>query len=144
MPAGRPSDYTKELGDKICALVAEGNSFKKICTNYREEMPDMATIFRWLRVNEEFRKNYEQAIDQRTEAQHEMLLDNGDEAIEEAKTTDPKASNAVVSAYKLKADNMKWVMSRMKPKKYGDKVDITSDGKVLPQPIYGGQSKEQL
>ena len=104
----------------------------------------MATIFRWLRVNEEFRKNYEQAIDQRTEAQHEMLLDNGDEAIEEAKTSDPKASNAVVSAYKLKADNMKWVMSRMKPKKYGDKVDITSDGKVLPQPIYGGQSKEQL
>jgi hypothetical protein len=31
----------------------------------------------------------------------------------------------------------------MKPKKYGEKLDLTSDGKALPAPIYGGISKEK-
>ena len=26
---------------------------------------------------------------------------------------------------------MKWVMSKMKPKKYGDKLDMTTDGKAI-------------
>ena len=36
-----------------------------------------------------------------------------------------------MQAVKLKADNLKWSMSKMKPKKYGDKVDVTSDGKAI-------------
>ncbi len=33
-------------------------------------------------------------------------------------------------------------MSKMKPKKYGDKLDMTTNGKDIPQPIYGGKSTE--
>lgn len=33
-------------------------------------------------------------------------------------------------------------MSKMKPKKYGDRLDLTSDGKALPAPIYSGISKK--
>ena len=28
-------------------------------------------------------------------------------------------------------NNLKWVMARMKPKKYGDKIDMTTDGKAI-------------
>ena len=63
------------------------------------------------------------------------MLDFGDQAIELAESADPKAAGAMVQAVKLKADNLKWVMSKMKPKKYGDKLDMTTNGKDLPTPL---------
>lgn len=133
MPGGRPSLYTQELADKICEQIGNGHSMRTICAP--EDMPDMSTVFRWIRTHEEFRNQYARACEERTEAHNESLLDFGDEAIELAQNSDPKAAGAVVQAVKLKADNLKWVMSKMKPKKYGDKLDMTTNGKDLPTPL---------
>lgn len=128
-PVGRPSDYTQEIADTICEQISQGKSLRSICRE--ENMPSGVTIFSWLRTNPEFLSQYDRATSERTETQQEMILEIGDEAIVHAETSDPKASGAIVSAYKLKADNLKWSMSKMKPKKYGDKVDVTSDGKAI-------------
>ncbi len=125
----RPIDFTKELGDKVCQSIANGWSMRTTCNE--EDMPSMFTVFRWLREEESFQKQYARACEERTEAHNEQLLDYGEEALELAQNCDPKAANAVVSAVKLKADNLKWVMSKMKPKKYGDKVDVTSAGEAI-------------
>ncbi len=130
---GRPSDFTKEIGDRICNLLSEGMSLRTVCL--AEDMPDKTTVFRWFREQVEFRNQYAQAKEESADADLETIEDLGDKAIEESKTADPKAANAVVSAYKLKADNMKWGMSKKKPKKYGDKLDMTTNGKDLPIPI---------
>lgn len=130
---GRPTDYTQELADTICTEIARGNSLRKI--EKMEGMPSGVTIFAWLRTYPEFLKQYERACDERTDFQNELILEIGDEAISHSQTVDPKASNAVVSAYKLKADNLKWSMSKMKPKKYGDRLDHTTNGKDLPTPL---------
>lgn len=135
---GRPTDYTQEFADEICRLIGEGRSVRSVCE--REDMPAMSTIFKWLREKKEFSEQYERACDERTESQQEILIEMGDRAIEHAEEADPKAAGAVVSAYKLKADNLKWSMSKMKPKKYGEHVDVTSGGEkisVLPTEIYG-------
>lgn len=129
MKLGRPSDYTKETADRICSELAEGISLRTVCL--AEDMPDKATVFRWLREHKEFHDQYAQAKEESTNAQHEVLEDLGDQAIDLAQSVDPKASSAVVQAVKLKADNLKWVMSKMKPKKYGDKVDVTSGDKPI-------------
>lgn len=126
---GRSSIYSQELADKICELIGDGNSMRSICR--MDEMPEMQTIWRWLRENKDFSERYTRATEERTEAQNEDLLDLGDEAVRLAQNVDPKAAGAVVQGVKLKADNLKWVMSKMKPKKYGDKVDVTSDGKAI-------------
>lgn len=133
MKVGRPSEYTQEIADKICEQLALGWSLRTVCD--AEDMPSVVTVFAWMRENDEFLKQYARATEERTEYQQEMLLEMGDEAIDHAETADPKASGAVVSAYKLKADNLKWSMSKMKPKKYGDKLDLTSGGEKLPTPI---------
>ncbi len=135
---GRPSDYSKELADIICERIGLGESMRSICRD--EEMPVMSTIWKWLREHPEFSKQYTQATEERTESQQELILEIGDEAIIHAESTDPKSSGAVVQAYKLKADNLKWSMSKMKPKKYGDKLDMTTNGKDLPTPILNGFS----
>ena len=125
----RPSDYTQEIADKICAQLAEGKSLRTVCL--QEDMPDKQTVFSWIRTHKEFLDQYARAKEESADADLETIEDLGDLAIEESKTADPKAANAVVSAYKLKADNLKWAMSKKRPKKYGDKVDVTSDGKAI-------------
>ena len=126
---GRPTMYSQELADQICQLIAEGRSLRSVCRDY--DVPSIATIFNWFAVNKPFLAQYARACEERTEAQQEILLEIGDEAIVHAEEANPKAANAVVSGYKLKADNLKWSMSKMKPKKYGDKLDVVSDGKAI-------------
>ncbi len=126
---GRPSLYTQELSDSICALISEGKSVRTICL--MEEMPSLQTIFTWLRTHKEFLEQYERAKEESTNAHLETIEDLGDEAIALSQAVDPKSSGAVVQAVKLKSDNLKWVMSKLKPKKYGDKMDVTSDGKAI-------------
>lgn len=138
-PGGRPISYTPELAKLVCGELAKGNSLRKVCQN--EWCPEPSTIFGWIQDYPEFSKQYARAKEESADADLETIEELGDIAIQEAKDADPKAANAVVSAYKLKADNIKWGMSKKKPKKYGDKLDLTSDGKVLPTPIYGGISK---
>lgn len=36
---------------------------------------------------------------------------------------------------RVELDTRKWFASKLLPKRYGDKLDMTSDGKALPQPI---------
>lgn len=133
----RPSEFTKEIGDLICARLAEGESLRSVCLS--EDMPNKSTVFRWFREQHAFRDQYAQAKEESSDAMYEKLEDIGDESINAAREADPKAANAVVSAYKLKADNLKWSMSKMKPKKYGDKLDLTSGGEKLPTPIMNVQ-----
>lgn len=127
---GRPSTYSDEIANTICDEIAKGRSLKSICDN-DEGMPVMSTVFLWLSKNNEFSENYARAKDSSAEVDHEKLEEIGDIAIEDSKTVDPKAAGAVVSAYKLKADNIKWLMERKKPKKYGSKVDLTSGGEPI-------------
>lgn len=136
----RPEKYTKELGDNFCEQISNGYSLRRVCDE--EGMPAPSTVFKWIREVDGFSKQYAQATEERTEAHQEMLLEMGDKAIEHSEDADPKAAGAVVSAYKLKADNLKWSMSKMKPKKYGDKLDLTSGGEKLPQPIINVQRED--
>lgn len=127
---GRPTTYTKELADRICSLIIEGKSLSSIVKT-EEGMPNADTIFSWLSLHKEFSENYARATEQRTEAQLEQLNELGDTAIALSQSTGEKRAGAVVQAVRVKADNLKWVMSKMKPKKYGDKLDMTSDGKAI-------------
>jgi len=121
---GRPSSYTDEVGDEICARITEGQSLRKICRD--DHMPSLATIFNWLRVQPIFLEQYTRAKENQADTNAEDIQ----ELIEEVRTgvLDPQAA-------RVAGDLLKWSSSKLKPKKYGDKLDLTSDGKQLPQPI---------
>jgi hypothetical protein len=130
---GRPSLYTQELADQICEQLAEGISLRTVCL--AEDMPSARTVFRWLRTNEDFCQQYARAKEESADALFEETIDIADESLEGAQDADPKSSGAIVQAYRLRVDTRKWYMSKMKPKKYGDKIDHTTDGKAFPTPI---------
>lgn len=139
---GRPTKYTQELEDKICSELAEGRSLRSVCLD--EDMPDKATVFRWLRENKSFSDHYARAKEESADADLEELQDISNEAIAEAKIVSEKRANAVVQAYKVKGDNLKWKMSKMKPKKYGDKLDMTSDGKAITVELINYTKDEEI
>lgn len=126
---GRPTTYSKELEDIICEKIALGSSLRSICKE--ETMPAMSSVFKWLREIEGFSEHYETACGERSEAQREEILDISDGGIDVIKSVSEKKSGAVAQVLRLQVDSRKWLMSKMKPKKYGDKVDVTSDGKAI-------------
>lgn len=135
---GRPTKYTQHLADAICHELAAGKSLRTVCTN--PKMPAMSSVFLWLRTYKEFSEQYARAKQESADAMAEEILDLSDDAIALIKGSAEKKSGALAQAVRLQVDTRKWIMSKMKPKKYGDKLDVTSDGKPLPIPILGGQS----
>ncbi|MGK9174118.1 ubiquitin carboxyl-hydrolase [Yokenella regensburgei] len=115
---GRPSEYTSEVADDICALIASGESLLKVCK--KQEMPDKSTVFRWLAVHEEFRDKYAKATEARADAIFEDMFDIADDVIPDS---------AEVAKARLRVDTRKWALARMNPRKYGDKVTNELVGK---------------
>lgn len=141
-PKRRPTKYSKTIADRICAQISEGKSLRSVCA--QEGYPATVSVFRWLRMNEEFRNQYERATRDRTEAMAEDILDIADDGSNDYMTITKGdysynvEDKEVTSRSKLRVESRKWLMSKMKPKKYGDKIDMTTNGKDLPTPIYGG------
>lgn len=106
--AGRPSDYTPELAEVICSMLAEGQSLRKVCSG--DDMPSMPTVFSWFRKHPEFLNQYARAKEESADALVEEMMDIADNDTED------------VQRSRLKVDTRKWVASKLKAKKYGDKV----------------------
>lgn len=54
---GRPTKYTKELGEKICEIVSKTPKSLEITTEENEEFPHVATIYAWMHKHEEFHES---------------------------------------------------------------------------------------
>lgn len=135
---GRPEKYSIGLVNEICELISQGNSLKKICL--KKNMPSMSSVFNWIHTESGFLEKYEIAIEQRAVALGEDLLEISDSGIQVVKNGAAKKSGALAQIVRLQVDTRKWIMSKMKPKKYGEQLDVTSDHKPLPSPIYDGKS----
>lgn len=124
---GRPTIYTPEIAEQICDLMILGNSIKSICA--ADEMPGEATLYRWLTNNTEFREKYRAAREVQAESFFEEMLreatDRSGDFFMDGNQPRPNPANVMRS--KLIADNLKWVLGRMNPKKYGAVAELVPD-----------------
>lgn len=143
---GRPTSYTQELADKICEELATGYSLRTVTKDLK--LPSMETVFRWIRTHPEFREQYIRAKQEAADAMAEELLDISDDGTNDfmeddyhkGRTPGYTINGENIQRSKLRVDTRKWLMAKMKPRVYGDKLDMTTNGKDLPTPIYGGLS----
>lgn len=127
---GRPSSFTKKKGDKIAAQVALGISIRKICEP--ESMPSVETFFRWLRQNDEFREQYARAKEEAADALVEEILDIADDGRNDwmekinknGELTGWMLNKEAVQRSRIRIDTRKWLATKLKPKKYGDKLEL--------------------
>ena len=119
---GRPSIYSDELAATICARLAEGESLRSICRD--DAMPDKATVMRWAQDNLAFRDQYTRARDALVEHWAEEIVQISDDGTNDTYEDEngTRANQDVIARSRLRVDTRKWLMARMAPKKYGDKV----------------------
>jgi hypothetical protein len=129
---GRPSTFTQEVADAICERIAAGESLRLIVLD--EGMPDERTVYRWLDRDEAFRQQYARAREAQADAMVEDILEICDDArndwMERRGEEDAGwvANGEHIQRSKLRVDARKWLMSKLAPKKYGDKLDLNHGG----------------
>lgn len=121
---GQPTKYSEEIAARICAEMAEGRSMRSICQD--DDMPALSTVFLWLSKHEEFSEQYARAMDMRSQAMFEDMQEIADNArldYMETKKGLVLVKEAVMRS-KLRIEARQWMLQRMAPKKYGDKMQV--------------------
>jgi hypothetical protein len=132
----RPTDYNQEMADRICEAISEGMSLRELCL--ADNMPNKATVFRWLNLHKEFSDQYARAREEQAETLADEIVAIVDNAasplmVDGLPLNGPDgnpilvADTAAVAHARLKMDARKWVASKLKPKKYGDKLVHSGD-----------------
>lgn len=131
---GRPSKYTEKLAGEICELIASGMSLREICRT-RDDIPAMSTVFKWLSENSKFSEQYTRAREVMAETMADEILEIADDGTNDwVERADKNGEVRVVadadhiSRSRLRVDSRKWLLSKMMPKKYGDKVSTEVSG----------------
>lgn len=143
---GRPSKYTNKLADKICKMIAQGKSVRSICA--KKDMISMQTFFRWLRENDKFREQYARAREERSYMYAEDIIEIADNAtndyMEKLEGDGYIFNSENVQRSRLRIDTRKWLMSKLNPKVYGDKLDMTTNGNDIGVTLSASQAEQLL
>ena len=107
--AERPTGFSEALAAEICRRLADGELLGDICRPAR--MPSRDTVRRWQGENGPFRDRYAVARDQQADAL-------ADEAIHIARNADADT----VAVCRLQIDTIKWLIAKIAPRRYGEKV----------------------
>lgn len=114
--AGRPSSYSEGLAERICHRLSEGESLLAICKG--DDMPAESTVRGWVLDDREgFSAKYARSRD--------MGLDHHNDHILEIADT---ATDAALA--RVKIDARKWYLSKLAPKKYGERIEHEHSGEV--------------
>lgn len=104
-----------EIKARVCTELADGKSLRTICTG--KGMPSIETIRVWLLNDAAFAAQYARAREEQADFYADEIIDISDTE------KDPQKA-------KVRIDARKWVASKLKPKKYGDKIELGHTGEV--------------
>jgi hypothetical protein len=129
MKVGRPTKYSEEIANQICSIIS--TSHKSLLTISKEVGVSVPTILKWMNDNKEFLNQYTRAKEEQADFLVEQMIDIS-EHTEEDHT--PFTGANVIQRDRLRVETRKWIASKLKPKKYGDKLDI--EHTVVEQPLF--------
>ena len=127
-----------EVADNVRALIlaylADGMSLREVCR--MEGMPERSAVNRDLLADVEFQNQYARACEIRADVLFDELLeiaDDGSNDWMERKNSDGSVGDIIlngenVQRSRLRLDARKWAISKMNPKKYGDKLELGGTG----------------
>ena len=130
--------YSDELVDRICDEIATSErGLHRICEN--PEYPSVTVLMKWLSDGNHpyFSEQYARAKQLQAEYLEDQLLKIADDSSDDAIVTEKGIieNKEFVNRSRLRVDTRKWLMAKLMPKKYGDKLDVTSDGNKINQAV---------
>lgn len=109
----------REVIPVILKGISEGASMRQLC---REHGVALSTFFGWV-SEEQWAEHYARAREARADLYFEEIDDISEEAV-------MAESPVKIAALRLKADNVKWKLARMAPKKYGERQSLDHNGSI--------------
>ncbi len=131
---GRPSIFSDALALTICERLAGGESLRQICED--ADMPAKSTVMKWALENKDFSDQYARARALLMEHWSDDLIDIADDGTndyvqrtgDDGEVISHSLNNEHIQRSKLRVDTRKWIMSKLAPKRYGDKTTSVVEG----------------
>lgn len=126
---------TEDQFNEFCGITATTyQSKKQICKSLG--ISD-SSVDQYIRIiGETAARQYARVKDDQCDSLEAKIIELEEECMLKLDTLDdPKLGNAIVQAYKMQIDNIKWMLSKRKPRLFGDKVDITTNGNDITREI---------
>ena len=123
----------ERIFDIICKRIEDGEALSVILRD--NDMPDRGTVYKWIREDLEIFDKYTRATKIRADYLADEIIEIADKQGKDVKIVDGEevTDYNVINRNRLQIDARKWAASKMNPKKYGDKVDVTTDGQPIKQ-----------
>ena len=125
-------EQKEEILNNIFNMIESGKSLRFALS----QIPlSSSTFFIWIEEDPEKSKQYAYVTDIRTELKFESIeQDYSEEPQRDAETG--RIDSAWVQLQRLKIDAKKWELSKLNPKKYGDKIQQELSGQVKTDTTY--------
>lgn len=125
--------WTTYLEQSILLRIAHGESVRQIAQD--SLMPASSTIYEHLIESKEFAEQYARAREAQTESMADEILAIADDSTHDTMTIKrgdletEVADNEWINRSRLRVDTRKWLMGKLAPKKYGEKIQQEHTGK---------------
>lgn len=126
--------FNQDTADAVCARLAEGESLRSICRD--DDMPSVGAFLGWVSKSRELAEQYTRARALCLDAMAEDIIDIADTPQIGQKSVSKATGLEItegdmVEHRRLRIEARKWLMGKMAPKKYGDKLDLNHSGRVV-------------
>lgn len=125
------SEFTEEIFTAICERMADGEGLRKICSD--REMPSRSTFLRWVENDTGRQSKYQKAREALMDWYSEEILaiawDDSKDTIKREGKAD-LCNHEWIGRSRLKVDTLKFLMAKLYPKRYGDKLPETVEAKT--------------
>lgn len=124
-PDTAPKQFSRELWNQIYQRLADGESLLSICRD--PAMPADSTVRKWVvedvdGIAAEYARARDLGLDRMAE---EVVEISDDSRFDIIMTEDgPKVDGEAINRTKLRVDTRKWLLSKLAPKRYGDRMQI--------------------
>lgn len=123
---------TPAVADRLFEGIMSGRSVRSICDD--EGMPSKTSVMRWLAADEEFAARYAAAKAIQAELLADEMIAIADTPEEGTKTIQKATGTEIttgdmVEHRKLRISTRQWMLARLLPKKYGDRIQQEITGR---------------
>jgi hypothetical protein len=115
---------------EVCNILSTSHlGIVKIC---KQVGISSITFYNWLEDSEDNQKRYARAREEQADLLVEEMIELSDEKNGDTLNTTigEQGNSANVARSKLQVDTRKWLASKLRPKKYGDKIEVENTGEV--------------
>jgi len=138
---GKTNDWSnpekqQEAFNTILEQIESGKSLRGILHKDRDQtvLPSRGLFNKWIRNDFDLKEKYNTSMELRADLLFDEIIEIADDTTGDTYTTDDgkvKTDHENIQRSRLRIDARKWKLSKMIPKKYGDKQFIEQEGEGI-------------